>query len=99
MDDLIRDGEYRVTVRSAALPIQRDGETSDVQELRQAQFQSMLEARFAREPGVSSETEHRAAHDLFEFCWKEAWWPVQPLTVYWERYNAIALQWVPVAKP
>lgn len=99
MDDFTRDGEYRVVVRSAALPIQRNGDTSDVAELREVQFRSRVDARFAREPSVSSETEHRAARDLFEFCWKEEWWPVQPLTIRWERYDAHLSAWVPVAKP
>lgn len=99
MDDFTRDGEYRVVARSAALPIQRNGDTSDVTELREVQFRSQIDARFAREPGVTDETEHRAARDLFEFCWKEAWWPVQPLTIHWERYDAYLSAWVPVARP
>lgn len=99
MDDFTRDGEYRVVVRSAALPIQRNGSTNDVTELREVQFRSQLDARYAREPDIVNELEHRAARDLFEFCWKEEWWPVQPLTVRWERYDAHLTTWVLVARP
>lgn len=99
MDDFARDGEYRVVARSAALPIQRDNSVSDVAELREVQFRSQLDARFAGKLGIASEMEHRTARELFEFCWKEEWWPVQPLNVYWERYDAHLSTWVPVARP